>query len=171
MKVILVDKNNRKVGEEEKMAAHRKAKLHRAFSVFIFNSKKEMLLQKRSSRKYHCGGLWSNACCSHPYPGEKTKSAAKRRLREEMGFETPIYKVFSFIYNEKVGNLTEYEFDYVFVGSYDGTIKPNRREVEDYKYLSLEKLEKDIRKNPSHYTPWLKIALEEGRDVFHKILC
>ncbi len=171
MKVILVDENNRKIKEGDKMNVHKSAKLHRAFSVVIFNSKKEMLLQKRASGKYHCGGLWTNTCCSHPRPGEKTKTAAKRRLKEEMGFETPLHKVFSFIYKEKVGELTEHEFDYVFVGSYDGEVKPNKREVEDYKYLSLDEIKRDIKKNPSHYTPWFKIIMKEGEDVFRKILC
>ena len=108
----------------EKMEAHKKGLLHRAFSVFIFNGKGEMLLQQRALNKYHSGGLWTNACCSHPMPGEKTEDAADRRLKEELGFETPLEKIFDFVYKAEFDNgLTEYEFDHVFAGEYEGEIK------------------------------------------------
>src|ERR1700754_1322335 len=115
--VILVNENDIPVGTMEKMEAHRKALLHRAFSVFIFNSKGEMLLQQRADKKYHSGGLWTNACCSHPKPGEEIETAASRRLREELGFGTGLRKVFDFIYQSPFDNgLTEFEFDHVFFG-------------------------------------------------------
>src|ERR1700712_4649445 len=113
--VILVNELDEPTGKMEKMEAHRKALLHRAFSVFIFNAKGEMLLQRRSSHKYHSAGLWTNACCSHPFPGEDVKDAALRRLQEELGFTTPLEKAFDFIYKAAFDNgLTEYEFDHVF---------------------------------------------------------
>src|SRR4030095_7998604 len=124
--VILVDQEDRPSGTAEKMEAHRKGLLHRAFSVFIFNSKGEMLLQQRALSKYHSGGLWTNACCSHPAPGEKTKDGAIRRLNEELGFETPVEKVFDFVYKAEFDNgLTEHEFDHVFAGEYEGQLNVN----------------------------------------------
>ena len=122
----MVDTNDMSTGTMEKMEAHEKAILHRAFSVFIFNAKGELLLQQRATDKYHSGGLWTNSCCSHPRPGEDTLRAAYRRLREEMGFETELQKVFDFVYKASFENgLTEYEFDHVFVGEYDGIIEPD----------------------------------------------
>jgi len=119
--VILVNEQDEQVGIMEKMQAHREGKLHRAFSVFIFNNKREMLLQQRALNKYHSGGLWTNACCSHPKPNESTEAAAKRRLKEELGFETTLEKNFDFTYKADFENgLTEYEFDHVFSGVYNG---------------------------------------------------
>ena len=121
--VILVDVNDRQIGIMEKMKAHQQGSLHRAFSVFIFNKKGEMLLQQRALNKYHSGGLWTNACCSHPLPGEETIAAAKRRLQEELGFEIPVEKVFDFVYKADFDNgLTEHEFDHVYVGEFEGKI-------------------------------------------------
>lgn len=161
MKVILVNQKDRKVGEEEKMNAHREGKLHRAFSVLVFNSKGEIILQKRALSKYHCGGLWTNTCCSHPFPGEKTKSAARRRLQEEMGFDTPLSKVFSFVYKSIVGDLVEYEFDHVFIGVYDGEVRLNRAEAEEISFMKMKDLKKDISDNPEKYTPWFRIIIEK----------
>lgn len=160
--VILVDKNDNQIGLMEKMEAHRKGLLHRAFSVFLFNKNGDMLLQQRAYSKYHSGGLWTNACCSHPRDGEKTIEAAHRRLKEELGFDCNIKESFSFIYNKKLDNkLTEHELDYVFIGIYEGKITPNPKEVENYKYMPINKLKKDVEENPQKYTEWFKICLKE----------
>lgn len=156
-KIILVDEKDREIGTEFKMKAHREGKLHRAFSIFIFDSQKNLLLQKRAAKKYHSGGLWSNTCCSHPRAGETLDEAAHRRLKEEMGFDCVLQKISSFIYKVNLGGgLTEYEFDYVLLGSFDGKPKINTEEVEDFKWVSLEFLSRDIKNNPDKYTYWLK---------------
>lgn len=161
-KVILVDENDRELGTAEKMKAHMECRLHRAFSVFIFNSRKELLLQRRAGSKYHCGGLWTNTCCSHPRLGETLKKAVKRRLREEMGFACDLRKVFDFVYKAALGkNLYEYEYDHVFVGNYDGVPRLNPTEADDWKWISLDELKKDIVKNAEKYTPWFRIILEK----------
>lgn len=158
--VILVDENDQQIGLMEKMAAHEQAILHRAFSVFIFNSEGKMLLQQRALSKYHSGGLWTNACCSHPRNGETAVAAATRRLQEEMGFNTSIIPAFQFTYKAAFDNgLTEHEYDHVFVGIYDGTIHLNREEAESFDYVFIEDVEADIIQNPSNYTEWFKIAL------------
>ena len=159
--LILVDDKDNQIGTEEKMEAHRQGKLHRAFSIFIFNSNKEMLIHKRAGAKYHSGGLWTNACCSHPAPGEGTEEAAHRRLKEEMGFDCDLKEVTSFTYRAGLGELTEHEFDHVFVGFYDGEITPDKSEVEDFKYVKLDELRHDIEKNPGKYTAWFIIAMEK----------
>lgn len=157
--VILVDEHDVLTGTMEKMAAHEKAVLHRAFSVFIFNAQGEMLLQQRAKEKYHSGGLWTNSCCSHPRPGEETRSAATRRLREELGFEAPLEKIFDFVYKADFDNgLTEYEFDHVFVGYYDGEINPDKKEVGDYVYLSMQQIADALQTEPATYTAWFHIA-------------
>jgi isopentenyl-diphosphate delta-isomerase len=157
--VILVDKNDTSTGTMEKMEAHRQAILHRAFSVFIFNSKGEMLLQQRAPGKYHSGGLWTNSCCSHPRPGEDTLQAASRRLREEMGFETPLKKVFDFVYKTNFENgLSEHEFDHVFVGQYDGKVNPDSAEVNNYAYRPMKSIAELLQTNPELFTAWFRIA-------------
>ena len=157
--VILVNEADAPVGTMEKMEAHRKALLHRAFSVFIFNSRGEMLLQRRASGKYHSPGLWTNACCSHPRPGEETHSAASRRLAEEMGFTTRLEKLFDFTYRSEFDNgLTEFEFDHVFVGQYDSDIHPDAAEVSDYCYQSLDEIKKGMETRPDHFTSWFHLA-------------
>jgi isopentenyl-diphosphate delta-isomerase len=159
MDVILVDENDEQIGTMEKMEVHQKALLHRAFSVFIFNDKGEILLQKRANKKYHSGGLWTNACCSHPGPGEETLAAAEHRLQEEMGFNAALKKAFDFIYKTPFDNgLTEYEFDHVFIGTYNGDIAPNADEVSDYCYKSVEEIKNSIGSHPQKYTEWFKIA-------------
>ncbi|MCY7310895.1 MAG: isopentenyl-diphosphate Delta-isomerase, partial [Chitinophagaceae bacterium] len=159
MQVILVDVNDRQTGTMEKMEAHEKGLLHRAFSVFIFNAKGEMLLQQRAMSKYHSGGLWTNACCSHPLPNEETPLAAKRRLQEELGFETSIEKVFDFVYKADFDNgLTEYEFDHVFVGEYEGVMNFNKEEVMDYCYKAVQEIRQGLKNNPQKYTPWFHLA-------------
>lgn len=168
--VILVDKKDKEIGREEKLKAHQEGKLHRAFSVFIFNKKGELLLQKRAEAKHHSGGLWSNACCSHPRPGFDLKGEAKKRLKEEMGIETCLKEVFSFIYKAKVGDLIEHEFDYVFVGKFDGEPKPDKSEAEDWKWLNEKDLKKDIKESPEKYTFWLKIIAHRQLNKGSKLL-
>jgi len=159
--VILVDENDNFIGTAEKIDAHKNSRLHRAFSIFIVNSKGEFLIQQRAEEKYHCPGLWANTCCSHPRPGESLEEAAHRRLQEEMGFDTRMEKVFSFIYKSKFENgLTENEYDHVFVGEWDGTPKNNLKEVAAYKWISKDVLKEDLKKNPEIYTTWFKIAWE-----------
>jgi isopentenyl-diphosphate delta-isomerase len=160
-KVILVDKNDNQVGLMPKLEAHEKGILHRAFSIFIFNSKYELLLQKRASSKYHSGGLWTNTCCSHPREGEDTLDAANRRLDEEMGIKTSLRKVYDFIYKAELDNqLTEHEFDHVFYGVSDNNPILNKDEAEDFKWVDMETLNNDIIKNEDNYTVWFKIAFE-----------
>lgn len=160
--VILVDENDNPLGLMEKMEAHQKGLLHRAFSVFVFNRKREMLLQRRAFSKYHSGGLWTNACCSHPRDGETVEQAAHRRLQEEMGFDCKLKKAFHFTYKKKLdNNLTEHEFDHVFIGSYDEQPKINTEEVDSYKYMGMSELLTDVAAYPDSYTQWFKICLEE----------
>lgn len=167
--VILVNEQDIELGVMEKMEAHEKALLHRAFSVFIFNNHHELLLQQRAISKYHSGGLWTNTCCSHPRPGEAVADAALRRLKEEMGFETTLSKAFDFTYKAPFSNgLTEHEFDHVFVGTYMGAIEPNADEVEKYAYYSLASIEEMLQKNPDDFTVWFHIAFPKVRDWYLK---
>lgn len=163
--LILVDENDNEIGIMEKMEAHEKGLLHRAFSVFIFRKnestdKIEVLLQQRQKDKYHSPLLWTNTCCSHPRPGESASKAAIRRLKEEMNFETKLYPQGTFIYKAEFdNNLIEHELDHLFIGIYDSNnIKPNPIEVESYKWISFENLNKDLEKNPKDYTAWFPIA-------------
>ncbi|KYK38194.1 MAG: isopentenyl-diphosphate Delta-isomerase [Theionarchaea archaeon] len=159
-RVILVDENDKEIGFEEKMEAHKTGKLHRAFSIFVFNSKGELLLQRRAKDKYHSGGLWSNTCCSHPRVGETLEEAVHRRLKEEMGFDCELREAFHFIYKAKVGDLTEHELDHVFIGRYNGEVNPNPDEVEEYKWVPVASLNKDMKVHTENYTEWFKIAFE-----------
>jgi isopentenyl-diphosphate Delta-isomerase len=157
--VILVDENDREQGTAGKLEAHEKALLHRAFSVFIFNRQGEMLLQQRALHKYHSGGLWTNACCSHPRPAENTQQAAERRLKEEMGFALPLHKVFDFVYKAGFDNgLTEYEFDHVFVAVYEGPVNVNAEEVMAFVYLPMSEIEREVESKPGRYTAWFRLA-------------
>ncbi len=157
--VILVDNNDTPLGSMEKMEAHHQGSLHRAFSIFIFNSRGEMLLQQRAMNKYHSSGLWTNTCCSHPQPGEETIDAAKRRLNEEMGFETEIEKLFDFIYAADLENgLKEYEYDHVFAGVYDGVINANPEEVNDFCYQDINEISRSLVTHPKKYTVWFHVA-------------
>lgn len=158
--VVLVDKNNRKVGVSEKIKTHKEGKLHRAFSIFIFNSKEKLLLQQRAKTKYHSAGLWSNTVCSHPKPNETYRQAVYRRLKEEMGFDCKLKKLFCFIYNAGFQNgLIENEYDCVFIGKFDGQPKPNPKEIMNHKWISAKKLKQDIINHPNKYSVWLKTAL------------
>lgn len=158
--MVLVDENDAQTGTMEKMEAHRKGLLHRAFSVFIFNKKGEFLLQQRAMQKYHNGGLWTNTCCSHPFPGEDIQDAAKRRLKEEMGFQTELNHLFSFTYKATFDNgLTEHEFDHVFTGTYDGAINADKNEVNDYCFKNPDDIQSSLKDHGEKYTEWFKIAL------------
>jgi len=157
--VILVDENDNPVGTSEKMKAHEQGLLHRAFSIFIFNDKGEMLLQQRALDKYHSGGLWTNACCSHPAPGEETEAAAKRRLKEELGLETAVKKIFDFKYKAAFdNNLSEHEFDHVFVAKYNDAINYNEDEVMAVVYKNVGQIAEGLKTNPGDYTAWFHIA-------------
>ncbi len=161
-KVILVDKDDKEIGIGKKIKTHKEGKLHRCFSAFIFNSKNELLLQRRARSKYHSGGLWTNTCCSHPRPNEPTEKSVHRRLKEEMGFDCEVKEIFSFIYKVKFDNgLWEHEYDHVFFGKFDGEPKPNPEEVDEWKWVGLEKLKKDIQENPDNYTYWLKKSIDK----------
>lgn len=167
--VILVDPNGKDIGTEEKIQAHRDGKLHRAFSIFVFNALDEVLLQKRADTKYHSGGLWTNTCCSHPRPGENHHHAARRRLHEEMGFDCELQELFSFTYHVKLNDdLFEHELDRVFVGRYEGQPTPNPNEVADWKWMNIDILKQDIQKNPQHYTYWFKLVLDRVIKHLHK---
>jgi isopentenyl-diphosphate Delta-isomerase len=160
--VILVDTQDNELGIKEKLQAHLDGDLHRAFSIFIFNSKNELLLQQRALSKYHSPGLWTNTCCSHPQPGSTIESDIHERLMDEMGMVCELNYVDKFIYKAAFSNnLIEHELDYVYVGYSDKLPLPNPDEVHAYKYLSLENLQVAIRLEPEGFTPWLKIILEQ----------
>jgi isopentenyl-diphosphate Delta-isomerase len=163
--VVLVDEDDRELGVMEKIEAHQKALLHRAFSVFIFNGKNEMLLQQRAFTKYHSSGLWSNACCSHPRPNENPHDAAIRRLEEEMGFTTELNKAFSFVYKTNFDNgLTEHEYDHVFLGQYESEIRFNTDEVNDYCFKKIEEIEEEMKLFSDKYTSWFQIAFPRVKE-------
>ena len=162
--VILVDENDNALGTMEKMEAHEKGLLHRAFSIFIFNKLGQMLIHQRALDKYHCGGLWTNACCSHPRMEETVKQAAHRRLKEEMGFDCELIPLFQFKYRAELDKgLTEHEYDHVLFGTFNDLPAFNPQEVMAVKYVELEELYKDVKLNPDLYTPWFRIALEQLR--------
>jgi len=160
--VILVDEQDNELGVMPKMEAHLKGVLHRAFSIFLFNDNGELLLQKRASSKYHSPSLWTNTCCSHPRKNETVIVAAQRRLQEEMGISADLSTQFSFIYKAELDQgLTEHELDYVLTGTFNGKPEPNEDEAEDWKYISIAKLTKDIQRHPNQFTEWFKICLEQ----------
>ncbi len=164
-KVILVDKDtDEMIGVEEKMKAHDKntGRWHRAISVFIFNDSGETMLQQREKKKYHSGEKWSNTCCSHPMPGEDVIDSAHRRLKEEMGFDCEMQETFVFPYEADVGSgLREREYDHIIFGNYNGEPKPNPEEVQDWRWISLEDLDREIRENPDNFTAWLRLMIGE----------
>lgn len=169
--VVLVNEDDEFLGMMEKMEAHRKGLLHRAFSIFLYDSQGKMLLQRRASGKYHSPGRWTNAVCSHPKEGETYLDAAKRRLKEELGIETKIEEKFYFIYKADVGQgLWEHELDYVFEGRFEGEFHLNQDEVSEVKYLSIEQIERELEKNPDRYTEWFKIIFQEYRSKLNKII-
>lgn len=155
--VILVDKKGNQTGIAEKIAAHEQGLLHRAFSIVIYNDHKEIMLQLRAKSKYHSGGLWTNTCCSHPRPNEGTSDAAHRRLQEEMGFSTNITEIGTLIYKVPFPNgMTEHEFLHLFVGKYNDEPQPVPEEADDWKWMSIDDLRKDMKNNPANYTYWFK---------------
>ena len=161
-KVILVNRDDEEIGLMGKMEAHEKALLHRAFSVFVFNEKGELLLQQRALDKYHSPGLWTNTCCSHQRKGETNIAAGQRRLQEEMGFSCDLEEMFWFVYKAPFDNgLTEHELDHVMIGNYDGDPKINRAEVASYKWMQPEEVKEDMVKRPERYTEWFKIIFKE----------
>ena len=161
-KVILVNEKDEPIGLMEKIEAHEKGLLHRAFSVFIFNDKDEIMLQKRAAHKYHSPGLWTNTCCSHPRKGETVVEAGVRRLQEEMGFQTEIKHVTSFIYKAPFDNgLTEHEFDHILIGNYNEEPNLNPEEVAEWKWMKPEDIKAEIKSNPEKFTAWFKIIFEK----------
>jgi len=159
--VILVDTADSELGTMEKMEAHEKAVLHRAFSVFIFNDRGELMLQQRAAHKYHSPLLWTNTCCSHQRQGESNIEAGKRRLREEMGFEVDLEEKFHFVYKAEFDNgLTEHELDHVMVGYYNEKPIINPEEVASWRWIDMEVLQKDMKDNPQDYTVWFKIIFD-----------
>lgn len=160
--VILVNEQDQAIGAMEKMEAHEKGLLHRAFSVFIFNSKKELLVQQRALSKYHSPGLWTNTCCSHPRPGEDTLDAALRRLDEEMGMQAPLERMTSFIYKTTFENgLTEYEYDHIYTGYSEKDPAINTDEVNAFKWMSMNEIKSELKMNSEAYTYWFKLAIEK----------
>lgn len=166
--IILVDEKDQMIGTGKKLPVHEDGKLHRAFSILIFNSQGELMLQKRASDKYHCGGLWSNTCCSHPRPNKDIREEAEKRLQEEMGFTCDLSEVFSFEYQVCFENgLIEYEFDHVFIGKYDGNPRVNPEEVEAWRWIDPETLQKKIKNKPEEFTYWFwKIIDDYSEKLF-----
>ncbi len=161
-KVICVNEQDEFIELVDKMKAHRDGLLHRAFSVFVFNDKGELLLQQRAISKYHSGGLWSNTCCSHPRYQEETIAAAHRRMMEEMGFDCDLQHLFAICYKADVGNrMIEHEYDHVFVGQYSGEATPNEQEVVAYKYIGIEELNERVAQEPHLFTAWFKMILPQ----------
>lgn len=166
--VILVNEKDEQIGLMEKIEAHEKALLHRAFSVFIYNDKGEIMMQQRAMHKYHSPGLWTNTCCSHPRDGEEVVEAGKRRLMEEMGFETDLEKRTSFIYKAPFDNgLTEHELDHVMIGHYNDDPVLNPDEVADWKWMSLEEIKEGIKERPDQFTAWFKIIFDKYLEYLH----
>jgi isopentenyl-diphosphate delta-isomerase len=161
--VVLVDENDREVGRAEKIAAHVQGTLHRAFSIYIFNSRGRLLLTRRAPGKYHSGGLWTNTCCGHPRPGEETTAAARRRLREETGIDCAVEEKFSFVYRAPFANgLTEHELDHVFVGTYDGALNVDPNEADAVEWVEVDKLVPDIKAHPEKYSVWMALSVERA---------
>lgn len=163
--VVLINSKDEVLGSMKKMEAHENGLLHRAFSVFLFNDKGEMLLQQRAATKYHSPNQWTNAVCSHPRMNETYEEAAKRRMEEELGIDVEIEKKFHFLYKAEVGDqLWEHELDHVFTGNYEGDFKLNPEEVAEVRYISMEDLENEMKVNPEHFTEWFKIILKEYKE-------
>lgn len=159
--IILVNTADQEIGTSSKEEVHRSGLLHRAFSVLIFDRQKRLLLQQRAKGKYHCPGLWTNTCCSHPKPNESVEAAAHRRLQEELGFDCDLVYSHYFIYKAALSNgLIEHELDHVWIGEYEGKIVPNTEEVESYQYLSMEEINEWVKKSPEEFTPWFLILLK-----------
>ena len=164
--VVLVDTEDNVLGECNKLEAHINGKLHRAFSIFIFNSEKKLLIQKRANHKYHSGGLWSNSCCSHPNINETTLSAAHKRLQDELGFDCELTERGSFIYKVHLDNdLYENEYDHIIIGKYNGEIKCNPDEVQEFKWIDMTDIQNEIKNHPEKFTFWFKKILEINSNI------
>jgi len=169
--VILVDSENKQVGTMEKLEAHEKGLLHRAFSIFVFNSTGEMLIHQRAEGKYHCGGMWTNAVCSHPRPGESQSKALQRKMLQEMGFCADVKKAFDFTYKAELSNgLVEHEYDEVFYGVYEGELSPNPEEVQNYRYASIDEIRKEMNRNPDLFTPWFIHLFERMCNYYSSLI-
>lgn len=169
-KVVLVTEQDLEIGVADKRLAHSEGRLHRAFSVLTFNSKNELLRQRRARDKYHSGGLWSNTCCGHPRPDEPLESAAHRRLYEEMGFDCSLRKVLSFLYKAEFGNgVIEYEFDHVFVGEFNGIPRSNSIEVMAWDWMNLQQVRKALKTSPDQHTVWLPMILDRLTNYQQKV--
>ena len=161
--VVLVDEHDNEIGTMEKMEAHQKGVLHRAFSILLFNSKGELLLQKRAKSKYHSAGLWTNTCCSHPLPGESMETATQRKLEQEMGIVLQPEFAYKFIYKATLDrNLIEHEYDHVFIGTFDGAPFINKDEVDEWKYCSVDSVRKEVLENSESYTAWFRLILSHS---------
>lgn len=166
-RVILVDEDDNAVGIGDKISAHREGRLHRAFSIFVFDSSCSLLIQERARDKYHSGNLWSNTCCGHPKPMEDTLEAAHRRLREEMGFDCALEEAFSFVYKVRLADgYFEHEYDHVFTGKFDGEPCPDPCEVENWKWIGVGNLRRDIGRSPNKYTAWLVLSIARVLDIY-----
>jgi|ERR1041384_1817785 isopentenyl-diphosphate Delta-isomerase len=160
-RVVLVNEQDDVIGTEDKTKAHIRGVLHRAFSVFVLNTTGQLLLQQRAITKYHSRGLWSNTCCGHPRPGETIEGASRRRLREEMGFDSDLNELFHFVYRTELEDgLIEHEYDHVLLGSFEGTPKPNPNEVAEWKWADLTTLRTDLKAHPEEYTYWFRISFD-----------
>ena len=165
--VVLVDQNDNEIGQLEKLLAHQKGLLHRAFSIFIFNEEHQLLIQKRAAEKYHSGGLWSNTCCSHPRPGEELSKAAHRRLNEELGISCTLSRAFAFEYRIGfINGLTEHEIDHIFIGTSNEKPLLNLSEVSDFKYMEPDEIIADFGRAPTNYTEWFKIIFQRVWDYY-----
>jgi len=168
--ILLVDEDNNPIGTGEKMDVHRRGVLHRCFSILAYNSNRELLLQKRAATKYHCPGLWSNACCSHPRPGEHLILAARRRLKEEMGIDAAVREMgVEFIYKVKLGDLYEHKYDHVLFCNFDGDPRPDPQEADDWKWMAFADLRQDMKSNPEIYTPWFRLIISQGDNEAEQI--
>lgn len=167
-RIILVDLDDKEIGFASKHEVHERGLLHRAFSIFIYNED-YLLIQQRNSKKYHSGGLWTNACCSHPRKNERTEEAIHRRLKEEMGFDCKLNEQFKFVYKVKFSeNLYEYEYDHVFLGKYSGDITLNREEASNYKWIKIEKLKEELLNYSEHYTAWFIISAPKIFEILNR---
>ncbi|MEQ8153681.1 MAG: isopentenyl-diphosphate Delta-isomerase [Clostridiaceae bacterium] len=169
--IITINDLDEETGFVEKMEAHHKGVLHRAFSILVFNCHNQLLLQKRSEKKYHSPGLWTNTCCSHPRHGENLQDAIYRRLKEEMGVTCELNEVFSFIYKAELGeDLFEHEYDHVFFGVYDGEVFPDKYEVDDYRWMHISEIEESITNHPEIYTYWFKELFGRVEEAFNNFI-
>jgi isopentenyl-diphosphate delta-isomerase len=167
-RVVLVNEQDKAIGIEDKIRAHMLGALHRAFSVFVVNSAGQLMMQKRAATKYHSRNLWSNTCCGHPRPEETIAHASRRRLREEMGFELNLKEVFSFVYRANLEDgLIENEYDHVLVGFFEGVPKPDPAEISEWRWVDLEEVSGDLKKNSENYTYWFRISFERFLAVIH----